>query len=459
MGLQRRSACVLPPEVIDIIIGFAKELPYVCDPNEVFRKEREEQEVGDKVNRREEKEKNKQQPISVLLALSLVCRAWLPWSRKHFFTQRVAIFDIEKKPDQVELFLEILSNEDRFPKLPTILSFIKLIRVHSPAIYSGDLRLLSNLLMEMSNRGTYFRPRRLTLNQEESLPPDVFQSLTSVFSTITNLWISSGFDLDAQISSDSAPPFRSFNPSMALTPEFITGQAFTYALHTVVFDFKGLPQSLPGENSHLKPFTQWLQQHPEAHNLRDLRLYWGSTIDSEFIQSFLNICPNLEDLWFRTTRDPCVNYPDDWIDASVFDLSSVPHLRRLMIDLVPLGDHRRGTGMYVLEAVGRILHTLKSSSILIGLRINVNDYTPLSMPDWWIFIDIAMSQLPDVTLAIYAVRPLSPDEGDDEEITRAIDAAISDAFGEVLPNTREQSKLRVFCEIAAFPDDDDDDQF
>ncbi|EEB94075.1 hypothetical protein MPER_07177 [Moniliophthora perniciosa FA553] len=178
--------------------------------------------------------------------------------------------------------------------------------------------------------------------------------------------------------------------------------------------------------------------------MRHLALYWGTYIDVEFIDAFLNICPNLKTLTYGTERDPYNKYSDHGVESSVFDLSSVTTVHDLTFDRREADP--KGSRTYTADRqVSRRLYTALDVYSISGLRREHSAY-------WWTTIDEAMSKLPqDVTLTIIALHPW--------ENNQETEAFIVDNFRKMLPRTQEQSKLKVVTEFAVFPDDDDDDQY
>ncbi|EEB88716.1 hypothetical protein MPER_13276 [Moniliophthora perniciosa FA553] len=445
--MKPHFARTLPPDLVDIIIGFA-QADSISNPNDVAEMQNDRDDTNDQVEKRKGKEREKR-AVPLLLTLGLVCKTWLALSRRHFFLDRDAFFNGRDKQKQVLLFLAILSGQKRLPNLPHILSFITrpVVTIYEgwPSERSYIAELLVVLLEKMSARKTHFRPQHLTLVLQTTLHPHVIRALSMTFSTINTLLVTTDTG-HSHNSTDVIQLITSFPDLQAAEIDYrqmngggllgISGYCLQDSLNFISFDLGGIRDS-----ETLSLLTEWLESNPTAHSIRSLDFLSVSIRHKDFIQSFLAICPNLENLWIGADTHRLSANPKQVIDKYMFDLTSLTRLRFFGLEMVPIKD-----GSIILNTFARTVQTIKSPGTSVVLRFSLRDY--IRVPHgWWSPVDQAMSELPqDVTFRIRALRPYFRKEVTEEFKIRNQEGIIR-KVGALFPRTEEQSRLVVCPEF------------
>uniref|UniRef100_A0A0W0F4D3 Uncharacterized protein n=1 Tax=Moniliophthora roreri TaxID=221103 RepID=A0A0W0F4D3_MONRR len=283
-----------PPEIMDIIIGFAADgTSSLGDSYIQWLQMRE---------------------ISLLSTLSLVSRNWLSACRRVLFKRLDFVFDV-KDSRRISDFIDILRGRDHLPRIPHILSLLSTITLKLPIACVGSIanypELMFTFLDELAKRKEFFRPK--TLNIQDNLwklphhscichPSLLVWAIVEAFSTITHLNFDAPIEPDCCSNLDHLMFF--FNelreldiwyywPALSLTNGGgLHGYRIPESLRTLQFN---TPLYFPGD--HLDRTLDWLKLHPPLRQMRRLSFVNAAPSSHAVIQALADICPDLDALF------------------------------------------------------------------------------------------------------------------------------------------------------------------
>ncbi|ESK88127.1 hypothetical protein Moror_5612 [Moniliophthora roreri MCA 2997] len=374
-----------PPEIMDIIIGFAADgTSSLGDSYIQWLQMRE---------------------ISLLSTLSLVSRNWLSACRRVLFKRLDFVFDV-KDSRRISDFIDILRDRDHLPRIPHILSLLSTITLKLPIACVGSIanypELMFTFLDELAKRKEFFRPK--TLNIQDNLwklphhscichPSLLVWAIVEAFSTITHLNFDAPIEPDCCSNLDHLMFF--FNelreldiwyywPALSLTNGGgLHGYRIPESLRTLQFN---TPLYFPGD--HLDRTLDWLKLHPPLRQMRRLSFVNAAPSSHAVIQALADICPDLDALF--------LSYGDGDIirkAADVIDLSHNKQLGRLCFQIPKFPILSSVCEEAILET---ILHTVQTATSLSGSLEILIDASHLSFKKehWWSLLGKAVSALP-----------------------------------------------------------------
>uniref|UniRef100_A0A0W0FNX4 F-box domain-containing protein n=1 Tax=Moniliophthora roreri TaxID=221103 RepID=A0A0W0FNX4_MONRR len=368
---QSRSGCILPPELIANIVGFASNTTKVAP-------------IAD-----EDDERLDTRQIRSLSALSLVSQTWLHACRRNFRHCRF-VFDFNR-PQSISKFLDLLRGRDDLPNLPHILSFLLRIKVQF-CVASPDTSYYPQhifiFLHELSKRKDFFRPIEFDVcnggivleslyhrvaEQQMLYHPNLIPALSQTFRTTTRLTYGEFF---AECFSNLVHFICSFENleevdlkcrfARWLANDSLRIYRIPQNLRTLHFDIKCFCDNSRGI------FIDWLQSHPPLPNMRHLSFLSTSQSHRAVTQALLNVCPQLDTLLISFAVE-------DAQPGDVIDLTSQKQLRRLCFQVPPFDYSDRE---HAMDTVLRIVRTATPSLDCLELRLDASSFCEETMQHW-----------------------------------------------------------------------------